>query len=178
MLKPNHGTDGTDSTDGATGISGTDGTDGSDGSDGVNGSTGTTGSNEMGDSCANPKIIAAAPFTETASTASMQDDFSYEAGECLPETGGWGSGSPDVVYSFTPTADGVYTITLTPDFDSNLYIVSDCNNAGPSCIAGDEQVGSGVAEKVLTPLSSGTNYFIVVDGWGAGASGSYTLEIR
>ena len=132
-----------------------------------------------GDTCADPFTVDALPFSATGDTTGAANDYSYAAGECLPETGGWGAGSSDHAYAFTPDTDGTYEITLS-GFDSNLYVVTDCADVGGSCVGGDEEVGGSATESLELELTGGTTYYIIVDGWnnGGNTAGSYTLTVE
>lgn len=136
-----------------------------------------------GDLCGDAIPIPTVPFhaeAGAADTSNAQDLMHYAEGGCAGEAGGWGEGAPEQVYAFTAPVDGVYAVTLTPeaDFDSNLYVLSGCQQGEvATCIAGDEQVGQGVRERVEFSLEEGETAHIVVDGWGAGASGRYALSV-
>ena len=75
----------------------------------------------------------------------------------------------------------MYDITLIPseDFDSNLYVLSDCANIASGCLAANEEPGSGVAEHLTVELEADTDYYIVVDGYGNSTNfaGAYELII-
>ena len=131
----------------------------------------------LGETCADALTVVAVPFTGTGNTVGFDDDYAYAIGACPPETGGWGAPAPDAVYQFTPTADGSYHVALSADFDSTLYVVADCGDVDGTCLGGDEVVGTGQVEDVDVDLSAGQTYFIIVDGWGANAAGSYQLEV-
>ena len=93
--------------------------------------------------------------------------------------------APDVVYSFTPSATGSYTFTLTPtDTSSNgpdfaLYINDTCPT-GPisACLAGADVGLEGEPETVTATLTAGTTYLVFVDGYSATASvGPFSLSV-
>ena len=132
----------------------------------------------QGDTCADPFTVGALPFSTTGNTAGASNDYSYTAGSCPPETGGWGAGSSDHAYAFEPAANGTYHITLS-GFDSNLYVVTDCSDVNGSCVGGDEEVGGSATETLTLNLSAGTTYYIIVDGWNnsGNTTGSYTLTV-
>jgi len=132
---------------------------------------------KLGDQCELPYVVGALPFSVNGDTSGVAHDYAYAAGECPPETGGWGNGAADEAYQFTAPADGDYDITLTGGFDSNLYVVSDCADVGGTCLAGDEEVGSGQVETVTVTLAADQVVFIIVDGWSGGAAGTYNLTV-
>jgi hypothetical protein len=127
-----------------------------------------------GDVIQYPFIIDAIPFNAVGSTVGFIDDYD----EACPYTG---STSPDVVYSFTPSANITVDISLCDSlsaYDTKVYVYDaelnaiDCNDdecsnptqAWLSLITGLELVG-------------GNTYYIVVDGYG-GDSGNYELWVE
>lgn len=99
------------------------------------------------------------------------------------------AGSPERVYSWTPTRSGVATFATcggTTNYDTALYLLNStcavgsqiaCNDDTPNCPAADglpnnTQHGSRITQNV----TAGTTYYVVVDGWG-GRRGNYSLTI-
>ena len=133
----------------------------------------------VGDTCASAHPVNSMPFSFQGSTVDATDQYSYTAGQCPPETGGWGSGSKDEVFTFTPAVNATFEIILDAGFDSNLYVITDCSDAGGSCVAGDEDPGTAAAEELILDLTAGVTYYIIVDGYsGASQQGVYTLTIE
>ena len=133
------------------------------------------------DTCETAHVIDSLPFTIAGNTSDANNDYWYSAGQCPPETGGWGMASKDEVYAFTPTVNGEYQIDLKGSgFDSNLYVVTDCANVGTSCVGGDEDAGGNLTESLALDLTAGTTYYIIVDGWNntSNTSGAYTLSVE
>lgn len=134
-----------------------------------------------GDTCGNALPVTALPFADSGNTNGATNDYGYSTGSCPPETGGWGSGSNDIVYSFNPAVTGSYTIAVDGALDSTVYVVTNCADVDNSCVAGDEHCfsGGGCAETVTTNLTAGTTYYIVVDGYGTSSNvaGPYTIDI-
>ena len=60
--------------------------------------------------------------------------------------------SPEVLTStnFHPSL-----ITLNAEYDSNLYVVTDCTDIDGSCVGGDEEMGTGAPEQVTVDMSAG-----------------------
>ena len=132
----------------------------------------------QGDTCLDPFVIDdVMPITLTGDTTDFQGDLGYEPWSCPGMELGWGAGSNDVVYAFEPSAQDLYTITLNADFDSTLYVMTDCLDVSGSCLGADDQHPTG--EVVDVWMYPGTTYFIVVDGYGnvSNVFGEYTLDI-
>jgi len=128
--------------------------------------------------CPDTITVGPLPYVHNGDTTGSLSELGYSTGACPPESGGWGADAPEQVYAFKPAASGKHTITLTAEYDSNLYIVEDCADVDGTCLGADEQVGAGKAETVTVTLSAGDWVFIVVDGWGADVSGAYTLTVE
>ncbi len=123
-----------------------------------------------GDTCAAATVIGALPFNDTGTTVGFTNDYD--------ETCGSSSGARDVVYSYTPASDERITIALCPSaYDTFLYVY-DTNCPGTVVDCNDDACGTGGLLSQLTglALTSGTNYFIVVDGWST-SEGSFTIDV-
>jgi len=152
---------------------------GCDAGDVCNPDTETCGAAAAGDVCGAAFELdsVSLPTTVEGTTVGATDQYGYSAGKCPPETGGWGSNAPDVAYAFTPEETAEYHLSLTSEHDANLYIVSDCDNIDGSCLGGDEDIGSGLTEDFAVTLEGGVVYYIIVDGYGAGQAGTYSLTV-
>ncbi len=128
-----------------------------------------------GDNCGNPFVVDSLPYSYDGDTSNFSNALSYGDGECTGETYGEGESANDNVFMYEAMSDTSLTVTLSPDtgMDSALYVVTDCDNVGTSCIGADEGIGS---EEVKFSAVSGTTYYIVVDGYGSN-SGSYNLSV-
>lgn len=126
-----------------------------------------------GDFCSNATIIQQIPFCDIGTTSGYQDNFTPPCG--------FGAGSPDVVYRFTPTALMPLDVTLCGSaYNTVLHIwrgcpdgVSEpillcCNDDSPTCAP--QSCCAGV---VVQP---GFTYYIIVDGQN-GAAGTYSIFI-
>jgi hypothetical protein len=132
-----------------------------------------------GDTCATAIPVGALPYTDSGNTSGAINDYGYAAGTCLPADDDLGGASKDLVYSFTPTVTGSYTITLG-GFDATLYVVTDCANiTSTTCLGGVDDCGTTCDEELTLTLTAGTPYYIVVDGWSdtSNVSGPYQLDI-
>ncbi len=134
---------------------------------------GTPDGRQGGEDISSAILIHSIPFSDTGNTSDNFDD--YDA-DCPYST----STSPDVVYRFTPEFDLPLTVDLcgsgydtkTYIMDADLNIIA-CNDDFYS----DEICGSYVSMIEFADLSAGTEYFIVIDGYGEDA-GDYILEVR
>ena len=147
--------------------------------------TGCTAAPPPGDDCTNAGVIPTGnmPVSLAGDTTGQTDDYATGGGDCPGMGNGEGNNHPDVVYEFTPTADGVYTFTYTPSgFDGAIYIVTDCGDIGNTCVAGSESDDLPNDQEVMdASLAGGTTYYVILDGGAGGGSppvsGTYTLGV-
>ncbi|TNF32662.1 MAG: hypothetical protein EP329_09500 [Deltaproteobacteria bacterium] len=147
-----------------------------------------------GDTCADPFVLEL-DVPATYNTSDFSPVYGVASGTCPGDTfgsvgGGYGTGSRDVVFSFTPAASGKYHFSLSQDqtnegssggsFDNGLYITTDCDTFAGNCIAAWETEFPPDAEAFTIGLEAGTTYFVIVDGWSSttGAQqGQFTLSV-
>jgi len=136
-----------------------------------------------GDDLATAVAIDAFPYSNTGTTVGYTDDYD----ETCPYSG---STSPDVVYSFTPTASTALDISLCGEgtnYDTKVYVYENEAGALAATIDGGEATACNDDEcqnSTTNYLSflpgvlceQGNTYYIVVDGYG-GASGDYEIDI-
>lgn len=125
-----------------------------------------------GDNVADPFIIASLPFNDAQSTAGFADDYN----EICPFPD---SGAADVVYAYTPSANGVIQIDLCgSSYDTRVYVYANSVTVGSPYACNDDYCGGAWYRSRIPslPVSSGTDYYIIVDGWGT-ASGNYELSV-
>jgi hypothetical protein len=122
-----------------------------------------------GDACSNVTVIPGIPYTDTGSTVGMNDNFTPG---CV-----YFSAAPDVIYQFTPITTGNYTIsTCGSSFDTELTLRSGGACPGSNIISCNDDA-CGIQSTIVTALTGGQTYWIIVDGYNSGGSGAYTLNI-
>jgi len=129
------------------------------------------GTRQAGDDIATATPIGGLPFSDAGTTAGYINDYDW----ICPYSG---STSPDVVYSYAPTAAGTITIDLCAStYDTKVYVV---DGAWPSVIACNDDYGCGYSgwQSKLdnVAVDAGHTYYIIVDGYG-GMSGSYSISV-
>jgi uncharacterized protein YegL len=118
-----------------------------------------------GDNCASATVIASLPYSDAGTTIGYADDY----GDCV------GTGSPDVVYAYTPAVNQTANVSLCGStYDTGLLIYA--GSCAGSPIACNDDFCGFQSEVDNVALSAGTTYYIVVDGFG-GDAGDYTLNI-
>ncbi len=83
------------------------------------------------------------------------------------------------MYTFTPAATGLVTLTLTATKDLDLIVLAEgaaggCEPRNPGCVAASSAPGG--AETVTFNALAGKNYYVVVDGYGT-AAGDFDLAV-
>ena len=148
----------------------------------------------QGDTCADPFALEVG-VPATYNTVDFSPVYGIKSGDCPGDTfgavgGGYGTGSKDVVFSFTPTTSGKFHFSLTEDqenegtgtgnFDNGIYITTDCEAIADSCIAAWETEIPPTPEEFTVPLEAGVTYFVIVDGWSSttgSQEGQFTLTL-
>ena len=81
----------------------------------------------------------------------------------------------DVVFKVVPSGSGTLNIALDPSYDGSLYVRTLCTT--PSSQIGCSETGAtGGIEVLSLPVTSGSPYFVFVDGH-SGSSGPYSLDL-
>lgn len=124
----------------------------------------------QGDDCPGQLVDIAPGDTKTVSgNTSLANPDRTGTGACnSPST-------KDIVYKVVPGGTGTLNIALDPSYDASLYVRTLCTTPG-SQVGCSESGGSGGLEVLSLPVTSGSNYFVFVDGH-SGASGAYSLEM-
>jgi len=131
----------------------------------------------LGDHCSNPFAVPSVPYTNSSSNTLATPFYRFtDKAQCPGAKFTPTSSGRDEVYAFTPTVTATYTVTMTPTYDSVLYIVTDCESIATSCLVGADDSTSSGPETVTTTLEAGTTYFIIADAYGSG-NGTYTLNV-
>ena len=135
----------------------------------------------LGDACAEPFVVTESGVALVGGTNSAINHYAVGAGSACGQTLGGISGqaSGDQVYAVTAVLDGTLDVTLIgQEFESVLYVMTDCSAPSKSCVAADDLPGLDVPESVGVETVAGTTYYIVVDGvGGAPQTGGYVLVV-
>jgi len=133
-----------------------------------------------GETIASATVISSLPYNDVGTTAGYIDNYNEEC----PYTA---TGGRDVVYSYTPAANGAIDITLCNDataYDTKLYVYDTPTPVTGDAIACNDDVCSTVAypspyvsEVLSVPVTAGTTYYIVVDGYSSADYGAYAITV-
>ncbi|MBC8366031.1 hypothetical protein H8E52_01335, partial [bacterium] len=137
---------------------------------------GTPDGREGGETIASAIAIPSIPFTDTGNICDNLDDYDEECDEGI-------SDSPDVVYVFVPSEDGGISINLChSSYDTKVIVYEGAYTPGsPYACNDDYWDDTGICFEYSSFIggmivSSGTPYFIVVDGYD-GDCGDYQLDV-
>ncbi|MCR9172882.1 MAG: CotH kinase family protein [bacterium] len=134
-----------------------------------------------GETCVSATVIGSLPFSGQGTTVGAVDDY-YES---CPDVGNQG-GAPDHVYRYdNGNALIIVDVSLceaVTDYDSQLYIYEGscggtligCQEDGCQSPAYSAQYNSTISG---VPLQANTSYYFVIDGYDAGSSGNYQLDV-
>jgi hypothetical protein len=82
--------------------------------------------------------------------------------------------APDLVYAVTPSADGTLVLSLTSEWDGGLYVRTACDEPQSEVLCVD-QLGDDATEVLQVGVTSGTTYYVFVDGYTTESYGAYEL---
>ncbi len=130
-----------------------------------------------GETFATATVIPSLPYTDNGSTTGMNDDYDPTlSGYCPTATG-----APDAVYSYTPAAGELVTVTTCGSaywtrlliYENDESTLLACNQYYEACA---DPMHAGVADISMSPPNT---YYIVVDGFSGtpGPYGDYDIEV-
>ncbi len=87
---------------------------------------------------------------------------------------------PELVYAFTPTLSGIFTIDIDDQYDSSVWVSPVCaatsGDPEAACIAAEDDSIPG-PETLTVNGTVGTTYYIFVDGYSPSSKGTYTITV-
>lgn len=138
----------------------------------------TTESAPLGALCDDPIVVGALPYNTTGDTNGFGDDYTGSPGASCGSTSSYLNGD-DIVYSYTPTANGDFNIALS-GLSANyagVFVYDSCANIGTTCLNGDVNGFSSADLSVDMTGIAGTTYYIVISTWAAPQSVAFTMDI-
>jgi hypothetical protein len=141
----------------------------------------TAGSSETvigtlpGNTCSSAIVIDALPWSHMADANAYTDNYSVNSQCGLADVAGAGAG--DVVYAFKAVISGEHVILIDSDAGSTFaFIATSCEDMTGSCVEASPKLIPGSQWKV--PLTAGTDYLLVVDGWTAQNQGLFKMTMH
>ena len=125
----------------------------------------------VNDLCAGAINLPCGQVNLSGSTLGAQNNYDPGATGCTGYTAAGG----DVVYKFTASAGDAIDLIYTSTADGSFYIVSDCSDPVGSCVVGADATLSNQAEYIVHTFTSSGTYYVILDSYGTGSSGSWTL---
>ncbi len=133
----------------------------------------------VGDSCSDPLVVGALPFSDTNDTANFTDFYDGSPGANCGSTASYLGGN-DVVYSYTATFDGEINAELIgADNYTGVFMYNDCADIGTACAEGGVNGFSG-GDIFLDniPVTNGSTYIFVISTWPSPQDTPYTFNIN
>lgn len=122
------------------------------------------------DVCGAGAIDISAGGTFTVDTTDYANDYALTSANCT----GYSTNGNDAVYQLSGNPGDIVTLSLDGDFDTSLYVLSNCADFN-SCLGGDDTVST--PEVVTFVLPSIDPVYVVVDGYGSSDIGIATLTV-
>ena len=128
----------------------------------------------VNDQCAGALPIECGVVNLSGTTAFATADYTpFPSG--LGGCTGYPAVGKDVVYKINATGGDVLDVNYTSAADGSIYLITNCADAQGSCVAGADATLSGVAEHLVYNVTSSGVYYLILDNYGTGAGGAYTL---
>ncbi len=135
----------------------------------------------LGATCAAPIPVTALPYSSNSNTLTYGNNINPASpgNTGCGTTGAFMAGN-DVVYTYTPTATGLISISMNPQGSTNtgMFIYSSCANIGVSCIGGVADATSNVRNIPAFNVTINQPIYIVLSSTAATASYNYNLIIQ
>lgn len=132
----------------------------------------------LGETCASPIVIPGGNYSDSNNTANFTDFYEGTAGTGCNSSGNYLGGN-DVVYAYTASATGNYSVTLTnTNGPAGMFLYSNCANIGSACIGGGTATATTPVNLAAFAMTAGTTYYIVISTNGTPQTTSYTLTIQ
>jgi hypothetical protein len=127
------------------------------------------------DSCANPAVLPLNTTVFGTTLGALPDYQGNTAGNLYTGTPSCNDTFPgrEVVYQFTTTTAGQYTLRLSPErgSDTGLALLSACTNN--SCLVTEDPGFAGEVDLIGFTATATTTYFVVVDSYSNSSNSSH-----
>ena len=125
--------------------------------------------------CTDPLPVETAPSFTPGDTGASGSNYWIVPGTCPQVNWMAGLHTPENVHQYTAEQAGTYRYTVTANFDTVLYVLSECAQPEPvNCLAAEDQWFI-APESVLVSLDAHQTVYVVVDGYYQ--TGPYELTV-
>lgn len=137
---------------------------------------------QPGNLCTNPIVITSLPYTTTDDTANYGDNYDPQTTthpDCNGTSyGNYYHGGNDVIYSYTPTSNGLVKFEL-PNVVAwtGMFIYTDCANIGITYAGCSKSSSAGTRTIDNFAVTAGQTYYILLSSWPAPQTFAYTLNV-
>jgi hypothetical protein len=124
------------------------------------------------DQCSGAILLPCGNINVASTTHNATHDYGTDTLLCT----GYKAEGLDVVYKLDVGPDDSLWVDYRNTADGSIYLVSDCGNLVATCVAGsDETVAPNEIESLRYQFTVGGIYYLILDSFGAGTSGDFTL---
>jgi hypothetical protein len=132
----------------------------------------------LGETCTDPIVLPGGNQSVTGNTANYGDFYEGISGTGCNSTGNYLAGN-DVVYAYTATATGNYSVVLNNTGGAaGMFIYSSCANIGVACMGGGVASATTAVNLPAFAMTAGTTYYVVISTNGTPQTTQYTLTIQ
>lgn len=123
------------------------------------------------DSCETAITITCGNIDLSGNTGNATNDYSPADTVCT----GYLAQGRDVVYKMDVVAGDSLWVDYTTVYDGSIYMVTDCSDIAGTCVVGRDSALAGFPEKIRYKFTVPGTYYLILDGFGVGTSGAWTL---
>ena len=132
----------------------------------------------LGESCNYPIVVTPPPYTNSNNTVNFANNYLGSPGTTCGTTGTYLAGN-DVVYSYTPTANGNININLSGNVGgTGMFVYDNCADIGTACISGGIATTAVPINIASLAVTANNTIYIVISTNTGGATTPYTLNIQ
>jgi|GEM_PF-1923610 len=120
-------------------------------------------------------ITATLDGTPTTGATSSSDDDTL-AGSCSGDS----PGASEAIFSITPATSGLVVVSTSnglTDFDTVLYVLTDCGDIGSEVACNDDVSQDDTTSTLQFEATADTTYYVVIDGYEASGGFELTVEL-
>lgn len=128
----------------------------------------------VNDICAGALPIECGNINQSGSTANATNDYTPSTTTTGGCTGYYAQGK-DVVYVINAAGSDSLDVTYTNASDGSIYLITNCGSPTTSCVKGVDAGLTGAAEHLTYTFPSSGIYYLVLDTYGTGTGGAFTL---
>ncbi len=138
---------------------------------------------QANDQCTGAIALSKGAAAVTGDLAKAVNDYGSGPSATCSYSGTMKRVGADLIYSYTPSTSGNFTVTVTPDAAAtqlDLFVWATAGSCGQTsaCLGYEDATGRGAAEALTIAGTAGTTYYIVVENYYTTDGGAFTITVQ